>query len=732
MSLVVLLRESSCRERFVSSKVMGSNRGFSKQKSFNNGFRQFFLSLFLFAVISVVFLLTVHFLPSTQEGTSQVYDRISLENLHSLPEVSLSSNSRISDARNPRCSYYDCFNVYRCGHKGINRILVYLYPVKKYVDSKGIPIGSQISREFYFILQAILESKYYTPNPAEACIFVPTIDTLNQNRFRTVETSQALASLPYWYDGDYPGENHLIFNMLPGAVPDYSTVVELALGHAMVAGAGFSSWTYRPGFDVSLPVYSPLVDKLQAPDEQKQPRLWLAISSQVNLHPEYMRELWNLSQDLLLLESCTGALQGNYTVRCRGDEVYNYPDILQQSKFCLVIRGARLGQPTLLEAMAAGCVPVICADSLVMPFSDVLDWKRAAVIITEADLGRLTEILSSVSDERLEDLRAQGHWLYHRYFSTLKAITLTALDIINDRVFPQYARTYDDWNMAPNPLSTKSPLFLQLTAPRSQGFTAVVLTYDRVESLFTLIQKLVKAPSLNKVLVVWNNQRKYPPHPSMWPKINKPLKVIQTKENKLSNRFYPYEEIETEAILTIDDDIVMLTADELEFGYEVWREFPDRIVGFPSRTHVWDNVTQHWKYESEWTNHISMVLTGAAFHHKYWSYLYTTAMPGHIKEWVDEHMNCEDIAMNFLVANITSKAPIKVTPRKKFKCPECTNTEMLSADLNHMMERSQCIDRFAAVYGTMPLQTVEFRADPVLYKDNFPEKLKRFNDIGSL
>jgi glucuronyl/N-acetylglucosaminyl transferase EXT2 len=56
---------------------------------------------------------------------------------------------------------------------------------------------------------------------------------------------------------------------------------------------------------------------------------------------------------------------------------------------------------------------------------------------------------------------------------------------------------------------------------------------------------------------------------SFWPKSNKPLKVIQTKANKLSNRFYPYPEIETEAILTIDDDIVMLTSDELEFGYEV-------------------------------------------------------------------------------------------------------------------------------------------------------------------
>lgn len=35
-------------------------------------------------------------------------------------------------------------------------------------------------------------------------------------------------------------------------------------------------------------------------------------------------------------------------------------------------------------------------------------------------------------------------------------------------------------------------------------------------------------------------------------------------------------------------------------------------------------------------------------------------MPKQIKDWIDEHMNCEDIAMNFLVANITNKAPIKV------------------------------------------------------------------------
>lgn len=45
---------------------------------------------------------------------------------------------------------------------------------------------------------------------------------------------------------------------------------------------------------------------------------------------------------------------------------------------------------------------------------------------------------------------------------------------------------------------------------------------------------------------------------------------------------------------------------------------------------------------------------------QYFNYLYTYKMPGDIKSWVDAHMNCEDIAMNFLVANITGKAPIKV------------------------------------------------------------------------
>ncbi|PVD29021.1 hypothetical protein C0Q70_11618 [Pomacea canaliculata] len=462
-------------------------------------------------------------------------------------EIAFVSQDINSTERKSSCTFHTCVNVYHCGYNDETKISVYIYPIKEYVDDSRTPLTSQMSREFAEILQAIAESPFYTKDPETACM---------------------------WKDG----ENHLLFNMLPGMSPNYSSVLEVDTGSAVIAGGGFSSLTYRQTFDISIPVFNPLVRSIVLPQKSYlERRKWLVVSSQMGLHEEYKTVLRKLQaqypDNLLLLDHCPGDIKPwNYTLRCHDTTEYQYPEVLQDATFCLIIRGARLGSPVLGDALMAGCIPIIVADGYIMPFADELDWIR----------------------------------------------------------------------------------------------------------------------------------------------------------------FFPYDEIETESILALDDDIVMLTPDELEFGYEVWREFPDRLVGFPSRLHLWDNVTQKWKYESEWTNEISMVLTGAAFYHKYFSYLYTNALPGNLKSWVDEHMNCEDIAMNFLIANVTGNAPIKVAPRKKFKCPQCTNTEMLSADVTHMVERSECINQFTAVYQSMPLRTIEFRADPVLYKDSFPPELKKFNDIGSL
>ena len=38
-------------------------------------------------------------------------------------------------------------------------------------------------------------------------------------------------------------------------------------------------------------------------------------------------------------------------------------------------------------------------------------------------------------------------------------------------------------------------------------------------------------------------------------------------------------------------------------------------------------------------------------------------MPEAIRDKVDEYMNCEDLAMNFLISHVTRSPPVKATSR---------------------------------------------------------------------
>lgn len=208
----------------------------------------------------------------------------------------------------------------------------------------------------------------------------------------------------------------------------------------------------------------------------------------------------------------------------------------------MVIRGVRLGQPTLMESLASGCVPVIVSDSYILPYSEVIDWRRAVLQIYEDDLDQMMELLRSVSFDRISEMRKTGSWIYTKYFSSMENVALTTLRIINDRVFPHQGRSYSDWNEEPTEAQhmTLKTFTLPIGPPRSQGFTAVVLTYDRIESLFRVIERISKAPSLAKIVVIWNNQMKDPPGISSWPRLSKPLEVLHfqvTQQTQCNNIF---------------------------------------------------------------------------------------------------------------------------------------------------------------------------------------------------
>lgn len=73
---------------------------------------------------------------------------------------------------------------------------------------------------------------------------------------------------------------------------------------------------------------------------------------------------------------------------------------------------------------------------------------------------------------------------------------------------------------------------------------------------------------------------------------------------------------------------------------------------------------------------------------------------------------------------------LQASPRKKFKCPTCTSEESLWSDPQHYLERNECINVFQSFFHGIPLQTVKFRLDPVLYKLDSP--VNRYADMGEL
>ncbi|VDN22080.1 unnamed protein product [Gongylonema pulchrum] len=325
-------------------------------------------------------------------------------------------------------------------------------------------------------------------------------------------------------------------------------------------------------------------------------------------------------------------------------------------------------------------------------------------------LSSVQSILRLLSFQRKQQMREQISFVYERYFSSLQKIVLTTLKILERRIISNSFVTYDAWNPDPRKQRDLAPLFLPYHA-HSEGFTAVILTYNKPDSLFSVIRLLSRVRSLRSIVIVWNHWSQ-PPPATEWPQLNRPTHIIQMDRNLLSNRFILFSEITTEAL------------------FQTWRENPDRLVGFLPRAAVFNESTKQYEYATEWANSMNIILTGASFYHKYYGMLYHELLPAAMLDYVEKIMNCEDIAMNFLISNATGKSPIKVTPRKKFVCPKCDSNGISPWDVPRLLQRSACINKFVAFFNNSPLVDSVSRHDPVLFKT--PSEIDIFNPYNQV
>ncbi|MBA0861978.1 hypothetical protein Goshw_003127 [Gossypium schwendimanii] len=73
-----------------------------------------------------------------------------------------------------------------------------------------------------------------------------------------------------------------------------------------------------------------------------------------------------------------------------------YYEDMQRAIFCLCPLGWAPWSPRLVEAVVFGCIPVIIADDIVLPFADAIPWEEIGVFVAEEDVPKLDKILTSI------------------------------------------------------------------------------------------------------------------------------------------------------------------------------------------------------------------------------------------------------------------------------------------------------------------------------------------------
>ncbi|KAK4049319.1 hypothetical protein OIV83_004256 [Microbotryomycetes sp. JL201] len=223
---------------------------------------------------------------------------------------------------------------------------------------------------------------------------------------------------------------------------------------------------------------------------------------------------------------------------------------------------------------------------------------------------------------------------------------------------------------------------------------------------------------LGQILILWSKLDEPLPTQTNFQNLAVPVEIVKMTKDSLNNRFFPWPAIKYDCVVQMDDGKPHwdMPHEHLRYGIDTWRgHFWDSLVGFShqGRNHITREFhgEERTYYSATYLSpermgtlrpFYSLVLTsGIIFHRKYLR-KYSLDLPPDVLGIVDQRMNCEDILMNYVVANETRRGPIVIDA---WAAPIVSqNNAGLWSRPGHMATRTNCIRRFNQIFGHNPLK----------------------------
>ena len=647
-------------------------------------------------------------------GFTQKNFQIAIESVTSnISEYFVNKDSTAFASSKQKCSMEKCFDYSRCPITSPFSLFVY----HQELHNDAIRNTSGL----------------FVNNPDSACLFLVIV--------KNVSDVSHLENSTYWQKTE--GKNHLIIDI---SNDDLVSTNDLGDSQAMIASYSLRHDDFRPKFDLILPQVDYNSESESGNISPKSRKFLLSFQGE---NPSATEDEIELLSHFKMADNNrvyirTNCVKENSVFEtgwqiCASQKMRQF--LLRNSMFVLIFPPTeeylttRLFQIRLYEALQAGAVPIVIGGEdpeAAMPFNEQVDWSRAALFISSVQARNLLNYLGSLEEFVLFEMKRQGKQIWMKYMQSTEAIVESVIQILRARLkmpslssdgkaqFYSPISSYEIWNDIFDPFPMPGKQLIRKDFGKSypqEEFTIVIMTYKREMALVEAIARLKGLPNLNKIVIVNNaGNHSSPWVKSLWSKMKFPVVEIVPTKNSVNNRFIPNDVIETDAILSLDDDI-KLSKEDILFGFRVWQRNRDNLVGFTARKHDYDPRQETWKYHYHVNSspRYSMVLTGAAFLHKYYTYVYTYAMPQAIRSHVDEHMNCEDIAMNFLISHTIRKPPLLVHSNFRFARVKKGTGQLHNTD-QYLNNRNQCLNYFSDIYGYMPLLYNNFDAIHTLSK----------------